>query len=224
MPVLLFKKMAKMIRLEENNSDQIIATAAAIVKDGGIIAFPTDTFYGLGCDPFNEQAVERIFSIKQRRADMPLLVLVDRVETVFGLSRTLPDNFKPLAENCWPGPLTIVIPAINKLPDSLTAGTGTIGVRLPGAEFPRKLAQGCGGVITATSANLSGHSNPLTVEDVFSQLGDGPDLIIDGGECNPIPSTVVSLCTVPPRILRVGGTSIETLRRLVPDFVVNDDR
>jgi len=212
------------VRLEQNNSDEIIATAASIVKDGGVIAFPTDTFYGLGCDPFNVSAIEKIFSIKQRRSDMPLLLLIDTIETAERLSHELPENFRRLAEACWPGPLTIVVPAIDKLPESLTARTGTIGVRLPGAEFPRKLAAQCGGAITATSANLSGQSNPLTADDVFSQLGDGPNLIIDGGKCDPIPSTVVNLCTVPPRILRVGGTSVDTLHSLMPDFVVDANR
>ncbi len=208
----------KQVRLEQKSSDEIIATAAKIVKDGGVIAFPTDTFYGLGCDPFNESAVERVFEIKKRRADMPLLILVDSVETVFRVSSSLPENFRILAENCWPGPLTIVVPAINEIPAALTAGTGTIGVRLPGAEFPRKLARACAGAITATSANLSGLSNPLTADDVVSQLGEGPDLIIDGGTCDPIPSTVVTLVTVSPRVLRVGGTPVDVLQNLIPDI------
>jgi L-threonylcarbamoyladenylate synthase len=216
--------MMTQVRLVQKNSDDIFDTAAETVKNGGVIAFPTDTFYGLGCDPFNESAVEKIFSIKQRRADMPLLVLVDSLETVSRLSLNLSEKFRLLAEHCWPGPLTIVLEAVKELPQALTAGTGTIGVRLPDSPFPRQLAAKCGGAITATSANLSGQSNPLTAQDVVSQLGDGPDLIIDGGTCQPIPSTVVTLCTSPPRILRVGGTSVDALQSLIPDFAFDANR
>ena len=208
------------MHLDKQNTEEVIAQAANIVKHGGVIAFPTDTFYGLGCDPFNEEAVERIFAIKQRRADMPLLLLIDRIETVSKLSSQLPDSFALIVGRFWPGPLTIIVPANDALPISLTAGTGTIGIRLPAAEFPRKLAAACGGAITATSANLSGGSNPLTADDVRSQLGDKPDLIIDGGTCDPIPSTIIDLCQQPPRILREGAIGQNDLSELIQNIIL----
>ncbi|HZS43649.1 MAG TPA: L-threonylcarbamoyladenylate synthase [Blastocatellia bacterium] len=213
---------SKLVKLDGNNIDQVINDASATVKSGGVIAFLTDTFYGLGCDPFNEEAVEHVFAIKQRRADMPLLILIDDIKTVTRISSRIPDGFNQLANTFWPGPLTIVIPAAESLPDSLTAGTGTIGVRLPNSLFAASLAAACGGAITATSANRSGGPNPLSAEDVSAQLGDQPDLIIDGGAAQPVPSTVITLCDEQPTILRIGAVSEFELRTVLPGFVVKN--
>ena len=188
--------MTNLIQLDNINIDDVIGRASDIVSGGGVVAFPTDTFYGLGCDPFNASAVEKVFAIKKRRSDMPLLLLIDSIETAAKLSTELPDDFAKLAA-VLTGPLTIIVPAKDSLPPALTANTGTIGLRLPSMEFACKLASKCGGAITATSANTSGGSNPLTADDVVNQLGDGPDLIIDGGKANPIPSTVITLCEKP---------------------------
>ncbi len=208
--------MPHSVKLTDDNIDDVIAQAAAVVKGGGVVAFLTDTFYGLGCDPFNAEAIEKVFAMKQRRTDMPLLILIDNIKTVSEISPRLSADFDKLADAFWPGPLTIVIPAIESIPSALTADTGTIGVRLPASSFARALASACGGAITATSANRSGGPNPLSAEDAVTQLGDQPNMIIDGGTAQPIPSTVISLCTDQPSILRIGAVSESDLKKIVP--------
>jgi len=183
----------------------------SLLRNGGVVAFPTDTAYGLGTDPFNPIAIERIFEIKGRPETKPILLLVDSVtmaETVIERS----DIFYRVAERFWPGPLTIVTAAAPSLPAKLTAGTQTIGVRWPVASFATTLAEKFGQPITATSANRSGFPGAITSDEVRQQLGDSVDVLIDGGT---LParggSTVLDLTSDPPLVLREGPVSYEIL-------------
>jgi L-threonylcarbamoyladenylate synthase len=177
-----------------------------IIKQGGVIAFRTDTFYGLGADPFNAAAVERIRELKGREDDKPILLLISDVDQIERLLIERSPDFDSLAEKFWPGPLTIVGKATTDLPEGITAGTGTVGVRLPAVASVRDLMRQCGGTLTATSANPAGRDPARSADDVRHYFPEGIDLIIDGGQVSAIePSTVVDATTSPPRIVREGA-------------------
>lgn len=179
-----------------------------IIKQGGVIAFRTDTFYGLGADPFNAAAVARIKELKGREDDKPILLLISDASEIDRLIVEQSQQFQELAAKFWPGPLTIIGKAVSNLPEEITAGTGTVGVRLPADEGVRELVRTCGGVLTATSANPSGRAPARSAEEVQSYFPEGLDLIIDGGHVTAIePSTVVDATTSLPRVIREGAIS-----------------
>ena len=179
-----------------------------IVKQGGVIAFRTDTFYGLGADPFNAIAVGRIRELKGREDDKPILLLISDASEIERLIVDPSKQFQELAAKFWPGPLTIVGNANTDLPDGITSGTGTVGVRLPADASVRDLVRECGGVLTATSANPAGRDPARSAEDVLKYFPEGVDLIVDGGQVTAIePSTVVDATTSPPRVIREGAIS-----------------
>jgi L-threonylcarbamoyladenylate synthase len=188
--------------------DEIVA----FLRRGGIIALPTDTAYGLGVDPYNEAAVDRLFNVKGRSESKPILLLVDSVAMAESVSRP-PRNFHDVVEKFWPGPLTLVVPARSELPMKVTAGTNTIGLRWPVAPFANNLVHRFGRPITATSANRSGEPGTITADEVRAQLGDSLDALIDGG---PLParggSTLLDLTTDPPVVLRDGPVRFEMLQ------------
>jgi len=186
-------------------------TILAVLRRGGVIGFPTDTAYGLGADPFNESAVTRIFEIKQRAETKPILLLVDSIRMAESVSRPLP-VFYPLAERFWPGPLTVVLQSAVSLSDKVTAGTGTIGLRLAAAEFATSLVRRFGGPLTATSANRSTMASAVSCDEVRNQLGQSLDVLIDGGIL-PVRggSTLLDLVSDPPVLLREGPISFESL-------------
>jgi len=171
-----------------------------------VIAFRTDTFYGLGADPFNSDAVARIRALKGREDDKPILLLIADLAQLDRLIVERTVEFDRIAARFWPGPLTIIGKAVDDLPDEITAGTGTVGVRLPNDETVRKLVRDCGGVLTATSANPAGQSPARSAAEVRAYFPEGIDLIIDGGEVTATePSTVLDATTSPPRIVREGA-------------------
>ena len=179
-----------------------------IVKEGGVIAFRTDTFYGLGADPFNVVAVARIRELKGREDDKPILLLISDVDQVERLITDQSKHFQDLAARFWPGPLTIVGRANTDLPDGITVGTGTVGVRLPADASVRDLVRECGGALTATSANPAGRDAARSAEEVLNYFPTGIDLIVDGGQVTAIePSTVVDATVSPPRVIREGAIS-----------------
>ena len=170
-----------------------------------MIAFRTDTFYGLGVDPFNSVAVARVRELKGRE-DKPILLLISDLDQVDRFIVERSQQFNRIAAKFWPGPLTIIGKAIEGLPQEITAGTGTVGVRLPNDEVVRKLVRECGGALTATSANPAGRSPARSAEDVRAYFPEGIDLIVDGGEVTVTePSTVLEATTSPPRIVREGA-------------------
>ena len=177
-----------------------------IIKQGGVIAFRTDTFYGLGADPFNAAAVARIVALKGREDGKPILLLIAHATETERLLIERSPEFERLAAKFWPGPLTIIGKAALDLPAEITAGTGTVGVRLPADIGVRELVRECGGALTATSANPAGRAPARSAEEVRSYFPGGLDLIIDGGLVTAIePSTVVDATTSPPRIIREGA-------------------
>lgn len=194
--------------------EEAVQMAAQAIAHGKVVALPTDSVYGLACDPWNRAAVANLFQVKHRPERKPVLLLVDSLARLKALAREVPQFFDRLAEKFSPGPLTYVVPAARSLPSELTGGTGKIGLRLPAFEFARRLAAECDGAITATSANLSEQPAATSGRAVLDRFGDIVDLIIDGGESSTkTVSTVVDLTTDPPTIVREGAISAAAIRK-----------
>jgi L-threonylcarbamoyladenylate synthase len=190
-------------------------TAAEVIKSGGVIAFRTDTFYGLGADPFNAAAVARVRELKGREDQKPILLLVADATIVEHVIAKRTEAFGRAAAAFWPGPLTIVGVAVPELPEEITAGTGTVGVRLPADESVRSFVRECGGVLTATSANRSGSEPACSAGQVANYFPRGLDLIVDGGVVTATePSTVLDATTASPRIVREGAVSRDHIEQL----------
>jgi L-threonylcarbamoyladenylate synthase len=194
-------------------------TLGEVISRGGVIAFRTDTFYGLGADPFNAAAIARIRELKGREDNKPILLLVSDQEEVERVIAKCSQAFASAAAAFWPGPLTIIGVAVARLPAEITAGTGTVGVRLPADENVRTLVRECGGVLTATSANPSGREPARSAQEVAEYFPGGSsrglDLILDGGEVTVTePSTVLDATTSPPRVVREGAIRRELIQQL----------
>ena len=187
-------------------TDEGLDTAASRIRTGGIVAYPTDTVFGLGCDPFQSDAVNRIVEVKQRSKGA-LPVLVDSMRAAGNLGE-LDETCKILAGRFWPGPLTLVVPVREKLPEAVTDGTQFVGLRMPKHETALKLIGKCGGRLVGTSANISGHPSTRTAQKVLAELGTRIDLVIDGG---PSPlgkeSTVVKTTGKSVSVIRAGAIS-----------------
>jgi L-threonylcarbamoyladenylate synthase len=192
-----------MIRIDAHDPDGV-REVVEILKGGGVVCYPTDTAYGLGVDLTNVDGVRRLFELKGRDAAKPILLLVDSVEMTATVGIPSPE-FESIAGKFWPGPLTLVIPARPTLPDRISAGTGTVGVRWPKAQLPLTLLAALGQPVTATSANRSGLPIARTVDEAIDQLGDSLDAVVDAGTLTgSATSTVLDLTTDPPQILRNG--------------------
>jgi L-threonylcarbamoyladenylate synthase len=183
--------------------------AAKIVREGGLVVYPTDTVYGLGCDPFNAAAVQRLFEAKARSAK-PVSVLCSSRAKAQELVTMSPTARKLVSEH-WPGALTLVAPTRRRLPAQLTHGGTTLGVRVPDHEGCLQLIRACGGWLTGTSANISGTGSARSASGVLKQLGASVDLILDGGELEGRESTVVRVIGTEVAILRTGpiGVGVE---------------
>lgn len=187
--------------------------AAQVVAEGGVIAFRTDTFYGLGADPFNAAAVAKIRELKGREENKPILLLLSAASMADRFIAERSPAFEEIAQKFWPGPLTIVGVAVAQLPQEITAGTGTVGVRVPADGDVRELVRVCGGALTATSANPSGREPARTAKEVVEYFGHRIDLVIDGGEVSATePSTVLDVTVTPPRVVREGAIRAADLR------------
>ena len=190
------------------------ARASAIISTGGVIAFRTDTFYGLGADPLNAAAVRKIKELKGREENKPILLLISDVDQIDRFIEA-PDSYRQIATQHWPAALTLIGKARPELPTDLTAGTNTIGLRLPDDEEVRALVRGCGGALTATSANPSGKPPAETAADVKNYFPTGIDLIVDGGAALITePSTVVDVTGKQPRMIREGAVKRSELSEL----------
>ena len=204
--------MAQVLKASEEN----LKRAAEIIRKGGLVAFPTETVYGLGGDAFNPDAVARIFEVKERPTFDPIIVHIADFGDIKRLCREIDERAKILAEKFWPGPLTMVLKKSEKVPDIVTAGLDTIAVRMPSHPVARKLIEYSKTPIAAPSANLFGKLSPTTAEHVKEQLGERIDMIIDGGKCPVgVESTVIDLSVDPPVILRPGGTPAEEIEKVI---------
>lgn len=182
-----------------------LGRAVVEIQRGGIVAFPTETFYGLAVDPFCRPALIALYKLKKRAADKPILVLIDCVEQLALLTKSVPQQYIPLMEKYWPGPLTLIFPAKKSLPVELTGRTGTIGVRISPHPVARELVRATGIPLTATSANISGYPPPQTAHAVIEMFGSSLCCVLDCGKtAGGLSSTVVGLAGDTPVVLRQG--------------------
>jgi L-threonylcarbamoyladenylate synthase len=195
------------------NDPQAIPTAARIISEGGLIAFPTDTIYGVAGDPLNPDSLRKIYQAKERPDEKALPVLIGALDQLTALVSALSPEVEAIAKSFWPGPLTLVLPLNPNLPPELTAYP-TVGVRMPDHPFTLALLRRTGPLAT-TSANISGGPNPTTAQNVLDQLGGRIDLILDGGPTpGPTASTVADVSSSPIKILREGPISLSDLQNL----------
>ncbi|MCD6189218.1 MAG: threonylcarbamoyl-AMP synthase [Thermococcus sp.] len=193
-----------------------IRIGARFIKEGKLVAFPTETVYGLGADALNESAVKRIFEAKGRPPDNPLIVHIADFSQVYELAREVPEKAKMLAEKFWPGPLTIVLPKEDKVPYATTGGLDTVAIRMPAHEIALALIEESKRPIAAPSANISGKPSPTLAEHVADDFYGKIECIIDGGETKiGVESTVIDLTTEPPVLLRPGGLPLEEIEKVI---------
>ena len=198
-----------------NDNAETRTEAAGIIAAGGVIAFRTDTFYGLGADPFDPRAIRKIRLLKGREDGKPILLLISDESEVDRFIQQAP-FFKLVARNHWPAPLTLIGVSRPELPAALTASTHTLGVRLPDDDNVRALVRACGGALTGTSANVSGQPPARTAKEVENYFPAGIDLIVDGGEVTATEaSTVLDVSSSKARLVREGAISREELSELL---------
>jgi len=204
-----------LLKVEPENPDLTkIQVAADIIRSGGLVAFPTETVYGLGADALNPEAVAALFEAKKRPLDNPPIIHVANVHAIDALVEEVPQKARLLMERFWPGPLTLIFKRSTKVPSLTTAGLDTIAIRIPNHKVALALINQSQRPIAAPSANLAGKPSPTTAQHVCEDLGGRIDVIIDGGATKiGVESTVVDLSVDPPLLLRPGGTSFETLKR-----------
>ena len=197
-------------------------TAANIIKNGGLVAIPTETVYGLGANGLNEDAVLKIFEAKGRPQDNPLILHIADPDQIESLCHHIPQAAYDLADAFWPGPLTMVLPARKAIPKRTTGGLDTVGVRCPDSEITRAIIRASGVPIAAPSANISGKPSTTTAEHVRHDHDGRIDCIVDGGPCRVgVESTIIDLTEERPRLLRPGGVTLEAMQEILGDIIVD---
>ncbi len=200
--------------------DHTIRGAAPVLLAGGVAAVPTETVYGLAVDALNEKAVEQLFALKGRSERKPVSIFVTDIAMAERFCLDIPSGAYKLAERFWPGPLTLVLKRRRNVPDAVTAGSGTVGVRCPDDRLTLALLREAGVPLTGTSANISGAPDAICLDDVLSFFDGKIDLVIDGGPSRGgLPSTVLDMTVSPPRLLRRGGVSAEELEAVLGEAV-----
>ena len=211
----------RVIQVDAEAPGAAVREAAEVLRGGGLVAFPTETVYGLGAHALDPAAVERIYRAKGRPAYNPLIVHVAAVDAARALSSAWPEAADRLAERFWPGPLTLVVPKAANVPDSVSAGLATVGVRVPAHPVAHALLAAAGIPVAAPSANRSSHVSPTTAEHVRRSLGARVDLILDAGPSPVgIESTVLTLAGAVPTVLRPGSISVDELRAVLGEVRV----
>jgi L-threonylcarbamoyladenylate synthase len=206
---------AEVLKISRDEPEaHLLEYAARLIRRGEVVAIPTDTLYGLAADPFNLAAVERVFQVKGRTESKALPILIDSMDRASVLARELPDVFFRLAKAFWPGALTMVVAASDRLPLKVTGNSGRIALRWPKQPVACKLIEVAGIPLTGTSANLSGHAPCTSADQVARQLGDRLPLILDGGETErSIASTIIDVRGDDYRIVREGAVAEEEIVR-----------
>ena len=208
--------MSKYLDLREKIDNVKIDEAAEIIKNGGIVVFPTETVYGIGANGLDLNAVEKIYTAKEREHNKPLILLISGEKMLEQVAENISDVEMKLMQAFWPGPLTIILKKKSTVPDIVTAGSETVGVRMTSGEIARKLIEKCNFPITAPSANIAGKPSGTSVADIFEELNNKVDCIIDGGDSKVgIESTVVRVIDGIPYILRLGEITPEQIKNVV---------
>ena len=208
------------VRLKDDKNG--ISAAAEKLRAGGVVAIPTETVYGLAASAYNDEAIAKVFTAKGRPQDNPLIVHIDGMDMLREVVCEIPDTALKLAEKFWPGPLTMVLKKSEKVAQSVSRGLDTVAVRMPSNEIARKIITAAEVPLAAPSANLSGSPSPTTPFHVIDDLDGRIDAVVMSGESDVgVESTVVTLVTNPPRLLRPGFITAEQLRAILPDLVID---
>jgi L-threonylcarbamoyladenylate synthase len=203
--------MSQILKID-SNAEAVSASALKVLLAGGVIAFPTDTFYGLGVDPFNAKAVNKLFKLKEREKNKPLILLISKKVELEILVKEITPAHSILMQKFWPGPLTLLFEPRSVILDNVLAGSDRIGIRQPGNTMTLNLITALGQPITAPSANRSGETPPTTALQVQQSFGNKVDLILDGGTCQGgEPSTLVDAVKMPICIIRQGAISLSKI-------------
>jgi L-threonylcarbamoyladenylate synthase len=208
-----------MTQLLPATSSKAIRKAVHLLREGEVVAFPTDTVYGVGANAFERFAVRQIFDLKKRPRDKSLPVFIYQIDDLNLVARDVPNWAWPLLQKFWPGALTVVLPKNSALPDDVSGGQNSVAVRIPDHPVCLDLVIRVGRPLAVTSANLSGQPTPITAQGVAEQLGERLPLVLDGGPSSTTqPSTIIDLSQTPPRLLRQGPLSLAALREFLPDL------
>lgn len=211
----------KILKINHNDAEKL-KEAADIIKNGGVVAIPTETVYGLAASVYDENAVKKIFKAKGRPQDNPLIVHIGEPSQLYEIAANVPLNAEKLVQQFMPGPLTIILPKSERIPDIVTAGLKNVAVRMPLHKTAREFIKYCGVPLAAPSANISGSPSPTSAQHVYDDLNGKIPLIIDGGECTVgVESTVISLVGNIPELLRPGAITVEQLEEVLGEISVN---
>ena len=206
----------------EQFGDEELQEACQVLRNDGLVAFPTETVYGLGGNALHKEAANHIYAAKGRPSDNPLIVHISEVKSLYELAADVPEAAKKLSEAFWPGPLTMILPKADTVPKSTTGGLDTVAIRMPSHPIAKELIRQSGVYIAAPSANLSGRPSPTKAEHVIEDLSGRIDMIIDGGEVGiGLESTIVDLTGDVPMVLRPGYITLEMLREVLGNVEVD---
>lgn len=213
--------MGAVRRWQEEQAEELEQAVRAHLAAGRLVALPTETFYALAADPFSEAALARLFAIKGRTPDKPVLLLVSGPEMIASVAPDIPPAARDLMARFWPGPLTLIFPARPHLPRGLTGGPGGgVGLRQPRQEVTCRLIASLGFPVTGTSANRAGELALTRADAVARVFGDEVALVLDDGHCpGGLPSTIVDVTSQPPRLVRAGAVAVSEIRTIIPDLV-----
>ena len=204
----------------DTSDPRAMTEALWALRDGCVVVLPTDTVYGVACDVWQPEAIERLYAAKQRPSKLPIPVLVSAPDHVHRVARDVSPLFAHVAERFWPGGLTLIVPRRPFVPDILTAGGDTIAVRMPNHPVALRLIAEMGGVLAVTSANLSGRPDAVTLEQALADLDGRVAIALDGGSCHGgVASSIVDLVTDPPALLREGDLAQSVLRSVLPRLI-----
>ncbi len=203
-------------RVEEDTAQALLKEAGAVLKEGGLVAFPTETVYGLGGDALNKESSRKIYAAKGRPSDNPLIVHICKWEDIYPIAAEVSEEAKKIAQSFWPGPLTMILPKSELVPCETTGGLDTVAVRMPSHKVAQKLIEYAGGYVAAPSANTSGKPSPTQAKYVAEDMNGRIEMIIDGGEVGiGLESTIIDLTVTPPQILRPGFITQEMLSEVL---------
>ena len=208
--------ISKYIDLKNEKELEKLKEPAKIIKDGGIVVFPTETVYGIGTNGLDEEAVKRLFEVKHRPIEKPISLLVSNMEMVGQIAKDITDIEYKIMEAFFPGPLTIILKKKGNVPDIITAGKETVGIRMPSGEIARKIVEYANVPIAAPSANISGEPSGTNIKNIIKSFDGQVDYFIDGGESKlGISSTIVQVIDGVPHILREGSITKEQIEKLI---------
>ncbi len=212
----------QIFEIKNTDNQKDIASASEILRNGGLVAIPTETVYGLAANALDPRAVSRIFEAKGRPNDNPLIVHISSIDEVYPLVTEFPDKAKVLADAFWPGPLTVILPKARIVPDEVSPGLSTVAIRMPEHPVARAIIKEAGVPLAAPSANSSGLPSPTRASHVIDDMNGKIDAIVDGGECSVgVESTVITLATPVPKLLRPGGITPEQLESVLGEIEID---